>query len=129
MEEEDSVKKGKSEWIKTDVNQGAADDWVDHINHPNAVIDYLNSLICNKYEKEKEKVKGNENMTKYYNSVIGLTKSYIEDIKSHHKFITSTYSEDDSKQHGGRRKTRRRISKRRITKRRKSKRRKSKRRN
>jgi hypothetical protein len=49
---------------------------------------YLNSLIVNKYEKEK--VTGNENMTKYY------TKSYIEDIKSHHKFITSTYSQDSA---------------------------------
>jgi hypothetical protein len=45
---EDSVKKGKTEWIKSEVNEGATDDWVDHINHPNAVIYYLNSLIFNK---------------------------------------------------------------------------------
>jgi hypothetical protein len=111
-----SVEIGKNEWMKSEVNEGFGDNWIDYIKHHNNVIDYLNSKIRNYEEK---KVKASPSMTNFYNQMIEATNIKIKELKSHPKRSTS----DDEPQSGGRRKSKRRKSKRRKSKRRKSKRR------
>jgi hypothetical protein len=110
---EDSAKEssrvGQYEFESSGVGRGLP-DWVDRINNPDKVIEYLNSIIKN-YEDKKELVKDDQSMTNYYTGVIGYTKDYIKELESHLKRSDS--------QTGGRR---RRKSRSRKSRRRKSRR-------